>query len=91
VRRCCCPIQSLYRSLQSPELRVYIPHSKLQEPSRAGEFSLSFGFYKKGCQEKKILRELETAKSFGIQPLCCCAGASRRSGACVVWPGRGEM
>jgi hypothetical protein len=25
-------------------------------------------FYKKGCQEKKLLRELEAAKSFGIQP-----------------------
>ena len=26
-------------------------------------------FYKKGCQEKKLPRELEAAKSFGIQPL----------------------
>jgi hypothetical protein len=25
-------------------------------------------FYKKGCQEKKLPRELEAAKSFGIQP-----------------------
>ena len=25
-------------------------------------------FYKRGCQEKKLLRELEAAKSFGIQP-----------------------
>jgi hypothetical protein len=25
-------------------------------------------FYKKGCQEKKLFRELGTAKSFGIQP-----------------------
>ena len=43
-------------------------------------------FYKNGCQEKKIPREREAAKSFGIQPLCCCAGASRRSGACVIGP-----
>src|ERR1017187_10469236 len=31
-------------------------------------------FYKRGCQEKKLSRELEAAKSFGIQPPCCCAG-----------------
>src|ERR1700737_2374315 len=36
-------------------------------------------FYKKGCQEKKLSRELEAAKSFGIQPPSRCAGASRRS------------
>jgi hypothetical protein len=35
-------------------------------------------FYKKGCQEKKRPRELEAAKSFGIQPLCRCSGSSRR-------------
>ena len=39
-------------------------------------------FYKKGCQGKKFPRELEAAKSFGIQPR---AGASRRSSARVVW------
>ena len=42
------------------------------------EFLLRFWFYKKGCQEKKLPRELEAAKSFGIQPPCRCAGASRR-------------
>ena len=31
---------------------------------------VAFAFYKKGCQEKKHPRELEAAKSFGIQPLC---------------------
>ena len=46
----------------------------------------AFWFYKKGCQEKKLPREMEAAKSFGIQPLCRCAGASRRSSACVVSP-----
>jgi hypothetical protein len=30
-------------------------------------------FYKKGCQEKKFPRELEAAKSFGIQPLYRCS------------------
>ena len=50
-----------------------------------------FRFYKKGCQEKKISRELEAAKSFDIQPLFPCAGASRRNSACVVSPVKGEM
>ena len=37
-----------------------------------------FWFYKKGCQGKKFPRELEAAKSFGIQPplpLCRCLEA----------------
>ena len=38
----------------------------------------TFWFYKKGCQEKKLPRELEAAKSFGIQPPSRGAGASRR-------------
>jgi hypothetical protein len=46
--------------------------------------SYRYMFYKKGCQEKKIPREREAAKSFGIQPLCCCAGASKRGSACVI-------
>jgi len=29
---------------------------------------------------------VEAAKSFDIQPHCRCAGASRLSSACVVWP-----
>src|ERR1700680_410987 len=37
-----------------------------------------FRFYKKGCQEKKLSRELEAAKVFGIQPPYYCAGSSRR-------------
>ena len=48
-------------------------------------------FYKKGCQGKKFPRELEAAKSFGIQPPCRCAGASRRSSARVVWLKDSEM
>jgi hypothetical protein len=53
--------------------------------------SYRYMFYKKGCQEKKIPREREAAKSFGIQPLCCCAGASKRGSAYVIGPRRGEM
>jgi hypothetical protein len=57
-----------------------------------GVFELrTFRFYKKGCQEKKLPRELEAAKIFGIQPPCCCAGASRRSSARVVCLKDGEM
>jgi hypothetical protein len=37
------------------------------------ELSLRFWFYKKGCQEKKLSRELKAAKSFGVQPPCRCA------------------
>jgi hypothetical protein len=41
----------------------------LRPPAFSGElFTTDFGFYKKGCQEKKLPRELEAAKSFGIQP-----------------------
>jgi hypothetical protein len=42
-------------------------------PSREVSLSLTKAvpgwFYKKGCQEKKLSRELEAANSFGIQPL----------------------
>jgi hypothetical protein len=35
---------------------------------RTGLEPRAFWFYKRGCQEKKLSRELEAAKSFGIQP-----------------------
>ena len=44
----------------------------------------AFWFYKRGCQEKKLPRELEAAKSSGIQPPSRCAGALRRSSVSVV-------
>jgi hypothetical protein len=52
----------------------------------ASFLSSAIWFYKKGCQEKKLSHELEAAKSIDIQPLCRCAGASRRSSACVISP-----
>src|ERR1700681_4277332 len=52
----------------------------------------TFRFYKKRCQEKKLPRELEAAKSFGIQPLFCCAGAFEAYAyACAIWLRNGEI
>src|SRR6202162_467415 len=67
------------RMLSTPrQLRVSV-NRKVLNPQTPGdpnirdfEILLAFWFYKKGCQEKKLLRELEAAKSFGIQPLPLC-------------------
>ena len=56
-------------------------NQKIEEESRSGSYlppQTALGwmhewFYKKGCQEKKLSRELEAAKNFDIQaplPLC---------------------
>jgi len=37
--------------------------------SKFSAFVWFYKIYKKGCQEKKLSRGLEAAKSFGIQPL----------------------
>jgi len=65
--------------------------SEIRLAPQVGLEPTTLRFYKKGCQGKKFPRELEAAKSFGIQPPCRCAGASRRSSARVVWLKDSEM
>jgi hypothetical protein len=47
---------------------VRLPPIPIRQSIPQFEFSPQLWFYKKGCQEKKLLRELEAAKSLGIQP-----------------------
>ena len=67
------PFRQQMSLLCQPEAQRDFRSGKYLAPQTGFEVIL-FRFYKKGCQEKKLSRELEAAKSFGIQPPCHCAG-----------------
>ncbi len=73
------------RTLTAQLLRVFVEENIGVACHSAPLVLVQNEFLERGCQEKKLPRELEAAKSFGIQPLCRCAGASRCSSPCVVW------
>ena len=84
--------EPLSRRLRPVQVSARLRQRAPEPPTFSGDALASgFWFYKKGCQGKKFPRELEAAKSFGIQPPCRCAGASRRSSARVVWLKDSEM